>query len=515
MAIENTFPIVLAGHSLKYEIECIAKIFLPCQSFQFLFPDADADNPLPAGEVGIFCRLTQSSDATLFYVQTTLHQNGETLLDVRTIPPCDPTNSRKEKKRCESVFGDMLFVQLQRLTGIDPPWGTLTGIRPIQKIQPLLRAGVPKAEIFQQLQEQYRVHPEKIRLAYDTAVVQEPLLRATPEKSVSLYLSIPFCPSRCSYCSFVSHAITAPSAAKRIPAYVEKLCEELIIWGDIVRRLGLRVDTVYVGGGTPTVLSSQQIEKILTAVQENFDLSSLREYCVEAGRPDTITPEKFQVMRQFGVDRVSVNPQTMQQDVLDRVGRQHTVAQTVEAFQMAREAGFQNINMDLIAGLPGDTAAGFHDTLQQVLALDPDGITVHTLTLKRAATLFPNGETQLKNPVQAMVEDSVQLLSQHGYRPYYLYRQKNTIDNLENVGYAKPGKESLYNILIMDETQTIFGAGSGASTKIVEKKSGKITRIHNHKFPYEYIDQFDSLMQKKTQIFDIFEENAALGETHE
>lgn len=205
------------------------------------------------------------------------------------------------------------------------------------------------------------------------------------------------------------------------------------------------------------------------------------------------------VLRKYGVGRISVNPQTMQDSVLKTIGRRHTTAQTVAAFQMARTAGFENINMDLIAGLPGDTPEGFHDTLEQVFALNPDSITVHALTLKRAANLFAEGKTQVHNPVEQMIQESMHILPKRGYAPYYMYRQKNTIDNQENVGYARPGKESLYNILIMDESQSIFGAGCGASTKIVEP-CGKITRIHNYKFPYEYIRQFDTLMEKKQLV---------------
>ena len=255
------------------------------------------------------------------------------------------------------------------------------------------------------------------------------------------------------------------------------------------------MDTGYFRGGTPTAVTAAQWEQVLTAVQENFDLSHLREYCVEAGRPDTITSEKLQTLRRFGVDRISVKPLTMQDHVLDTSGSNQTTAHTVEAFRMARAAGFENINMDLIAGLPDDTPEGFHDTLEQILALDPDSITVHALTLKRAANLFAEGEQQVHNPVEQMVQESMRRLPEHGYAPYYMYRQKNTIDNQENVGYARAGKESLYNILIMDESQSIFGAGCGASTKLVEP-CGRITRIHNYKFPYEYIRQFDQLMQK-------------------
>lgn len=499
MPIEETktpkpFPIVFSGHTLKYEIECICKIFLPIRKFTFSYDTTEL--PADAEEEAVLT-LEQLESSTRFYVQ--VRYLGQKLEQTQDFPPCFPES---EKQLCEYRFSAILFRLLEQITDIHPAWGLLTGIRPVKKVQPLLEQGLSKEEVCQKLHEKYWISPEKLSLVYDTALVQQPLLANTPKHGISLYLSIPFCPTRCSYCSFVSHSIA--QAHQLIPGYLEKLCEELKLWGQLVREQGLLVDTVYFGGGTPTSLTAPQLAQVLTAVQENFDLSHLREYCVEAGRPDTITPEKLKTLKQFGVDRISVNPQTMQDSVLETIGRKHTTVQTIEAFRMAREAGFDNINMDLIAGLPGDTPEGFHDTLEQILALNPDSITVHALTLKRAANLFAEGESQVHNPVEQMVQESMRLLPEHGYAPYYMYRQKNTIDNQENVGYARAGKESLYNILIMDESQSIFGAGCGASTKLVEP-CGRITRIHNYKFPYEYIRQFDQLMEKKQQVREICE----------
>lgn len=493
-AAPKPFPIALCGHTLKYEIECICKIFLPVTKFAFFYDMAF----LPEGETdGAILTLEQpDEEQTRFFVQVTYH--GTTLDETQIFPKCDPV---QEKALCEYRFSAMLFRILEQLTDLHPAWGLLTGIRPVKKVQPLLEQGLSKEQVCETLREQYWIAPEKAELTYNTAVVQQPLLLETPKNAVSLYVSIPFCPTRCSYCSFVSHSVE--QAYKLIPDYLDKLCEELAIWGDMVRELGLTIDTVYFGGGTPTSLTAEQLEQVLSAVQKNFDLSHLREYCVEAGRPDTITAEKLAVLRQYDISRISVNPQTMQDSVLETIGRKHTTQQTIEAFRLAREAGFDNINMDLIAGLPGDTPEGFHDTLEQIFALHPDSITVHALTLKRAANLFAEGASQVHNPVQQMVQESMERLPAEGYAPYYMYRQKNTIDNQENVGYALPGKESLYNILIMDETQSIFGAGCGASTKIVEP-CGRITRLHNYKFPYEYIRQFDQLMEKKEQVREIF-----------
>lgn len=488
------FPIALCGHTLKYEIECICKIFLPVRKFSFLYDTPTLPEEATEGAVLLLEQLENSR--TRFFVQVRYCE--QTLKKTELFPYCDPVT---EKTLCEYRFSAILYQILEQLTDLHPAWGLLTGIRPVKKVQPLLTQGLSKEEVCQQLHEQFWIVPEKLELAYHTAVVQQPLLLKTPKHAVSLYVSIPFCPTRCSYCSFVSHSVE--QAYKLIPDYLNRLCEELAIWGKVVQELGLSIDTVYFGGGTPTSLTAAQLEQVLSAVQTNFELSHLREYCVEAGRPDTITVEKLAVLRKYDISRISVNPQTMQDSVLETIGRRHTTQQTVDAFRLARETGFDNINMDLIAGLPGDTPEGFHDTLNQILALDPDSITVHALTLKRAANLFADSAAQIHNPVQQMVQESMRRLPEHGYAPYYMYRQKNTIDNQENVGYAKPGKESLYNILIMDETQSIFGAGCGASTKIVEP-CGRITRIHNYKFPYEYIRQFEQLMKKKEQVRNIF-----------
>ena len=398
--LTKPFPVVFSGHTLKYEIECICKIFLPIRKFTFLYDTAQLPED---AEEGAVLTLEQQGSQSRFFVR--VQYLGKTLEQEQFFPACSPET---DKQLCEYRFSAMLFRLLEQITDLHPAWGLLTGIRPVKKVQPYLGKGYTKAEVCEKLHEKFWISPEKLSLVYDTAIVQQPLLEKTPKRGISLYLSIPFCPTRCSYCSFVSHSIE--QAHKLIPGYLEKLCEELVIWGQLVREQELLVDTVYFGGGTPTSLTAEQLEQVLTAVQDNFDLSHLREYCVEAGRPDTITPEKLKTLKRFGVDRISVNPQTMQDSVLETIGRKHTTAQTVEAFRMARAAGFDNINMDLIAGLPGDTPEGFHDTLEKILALDPDSITVHALTLKRAANLFAEGESQVHNPVEQMVQESMRRL---------------------------------------------------------------------------------------------------------
>ena len=289
------------------------------------------------------------------------------------------------------------------------------------------------------------------------------------------------------------------SAIKLIPDYIKMLCRELEIIGRIVKDTNTRIDTIYFGGGTPTSISAEHIETLMKKVQMCFNLDDVREYNFEAGRADTITREKLEIIKKYGATRISVNPQTLNNDVLKAIGRNHTGVDTVNAYKTAREVGFDNINMDLIAGLPTESAESFKNTLDRIISLDPESITVHTLTIKRSASLYSDGERYIENPAAEMVDYSVNQLLKHGYNPYYLYRQKNTVENLENVGYAKNGRESYYNIYIMDETQTILGAGCAASTKLVYP-NGKIVRIHNYKFPYEYINRFEQLMEKKKEI---------------
>ena len=398
----------------------------------------------------------------------------------------------------------MLYLLMQKLKGVTPAWGLLTGIRPVKKVNELLDRGLDKTEIFSALKEKYFVSDEKLELAYSTAVTQADALAALDKRSYSLYVSVPFCPSRCSYCSFVSHSIESAGAKKLLPDYVKKLCEEIAQTAEIAQELGLRLDTIYIGGGTPTALSAEQLEAVMSAVKKNFDISKIREYTVEAGRSDTITEKKLEIIRDFGATRISVNPQTMNNAVLEAIGRRHSAEDVVSAFSKARRLGFGNINMDVIAGLPTDTPESFSKTIETLCGLDPESITIHTLTVKRSSKLFSEEERRVDGRVSEMVLTGQTVLHEKGYLPYYLYRQKNTVDNLENVGFAKAGYECLYNIYIMEEAQTILAVGAGGSTKLVNTGTGKIERLFNYKFPYEYISRYDKMITKKDRIAEFF-----------
>jgi len=480
---KNKMPVVLIGNSFKYEIEATLKMFFHADRFAFYdsLSEAPTDGDFIAAGV----------DTDRIYAKVML--SGER-------SSAEKKMSREElsdKDTTEHELCRLIYHILCKRSGITPPWGLMTGIRPVKKVVELIRHGLDKDSIFSALTEKYEISPKKLQLAYDTALNQLPILDRIKSSDVSLYVSIPFCPTRCSYCSFVSHSMD--SAVKLMPEYVDALCRELEITGSIVRETGTKIDTVYFGGGTPTSISAGDLKTIMETVSRNFDLDNVREYSVEAGRPDTITEEKLRVIKGCGAGRISVNPQTLNDDVLKVIGRRHSGEDSIKAFELARKIGFTNINTDLIAGLPTESAESFRNTIRRMTELSPESITVHALTIKRAADLFETGSAYTGNPAAEMVDHSIEALMNCGYLPYYMYRQKNTIDNLENVGYAKKGFESYYNIFIMDETQTILGAGCAASTKLVYP-GGKIQRIHNYKFPYEYIRRFDQLMDKKKEV---------------
>jgi oxygen-independent coproporphyrinogen-3 oxidase len=506
--LEKLLTIVLNDSSLKYEVEATVKIFYPASKFNILYygDTLESLDTVEGDYISATVDKTYSNEGSL---------KGTVLLslNVRLGDQTDTIEKRLRNHNIEDTkeYHDfyeynlckLIYDTLSQHTGIKSAWGLITGIRPVKKYAKLIEDGLSESEIVSQMYDRYYISEKKSKLAYDTAINQAPILKSLTPNKVSIYVSIPFCNTRCSYCSFVSHSIE--SAKKLIPDYVYYLCREIESVGELVKRHNLVVDTIYFGGGTPTSLEDYQLRTIMQKIQECLDLTQVREYCVEAGRPDTITRSKLEVIKQFGADRISVNPQTFNDHVLETIGRKHTSQQTVDAFKLAREVGFENINMDLIVGLPTDTLDSFKHTLDVVNTLNPDSVTVHTLTLKRSATLFENqtGRDNVHNPVSSMVDYSVENLTQHGYRPYYMYRQKNTAENLENVGYAREGKESLYNVYIMDEIQTIIGVGAGASTKLVGGERD-ISRVHNYKFPYEYINRFDDLMSKRKAIEEFF-----------
>lgn len=365
-----------------------------------------------------------------------------------------------------------------------PPWGSLTGIRPAKLAAQIAAEGKdPKTELCRK----YHVSSQRSLLAAECAKAAFKAKETLSNHEISLYVGIPFCPSRCAYCSFVSNAVE--KSGHLIEPYLERLTEELALIEAMVCRLGLKVASVYIGGGTPTVLSASQLERLCAAIE----WARPREYTIEAGRPDSISGEKLDVMKRFSVGRISINPQTLRDDILRAIGRAHTADETRRSFRIAREAGFDCINTDIIAGLPGDTPDGFNDTLDEILGWSPENITVHTLSLKKGARL----ETE-KNPygqgVEKMLDYAQKSLMEHGYKPYYLYRQKFMAGGFENVGWCKPDRESLYNLCMMEELHTVVSAGAGGVTKMIDPKKNRIERSFHCKFPLEYLQKYDKML---------------------
>jgi oxygen-independent coproporphyrinogen-3 oxidase len=384
-----------------------------------------------------------------------------------------------------------------------PKWGIVTGVRPAKLAAAALRGGADSGRAAYSLSAEHRVSWEKADLAVRTAKKGAELAGYSGRDSFSLYISIPFCPSRCSYCSFVSKTVDRDRAI--VGAYMNKLLAEIEAAGGIADRLGLRLESVYIGGGTPTILEVGQLAELCGAVSTYFRAANAREYTVEAGRPDTVTSGKLEALKRAGVTRISINPQTASDEVLREIGRGHTTGDVERAFAAAREAGFNAINSDLIAGLPRDSLAGFGSTLEWLLALAPENITLHTLTVKRASYLGERGYAPFGGAGE-MIALAGPALEGAGYRPYYMYKQKGALDGLENTGYALPGTECLYNVFMMDELHTVLACGAGAVTKLVDQETGRIERIFNYKYPAEYIEGFERLAARKRGIESFYED---------
>ena len=394
-----------------------------------------------------------------------------------------------------------IYINLLKLGNKELPWGTLTGIRPTKIVMEMLENDMSLEDIKKHLKEVYLVSDKRIKLCTDTAKNEFNILKKIDYKNgYSLYIGIPFCPTRCLYCSFTSYSIA--QWKKDTDTYVEALCKELLAVSKMYK--GKKLQTVYMGGGTPTSLEGYQLSKILNVVKKNFDLSNLLELTVEAGRPDSITREKLEALKAAGVDRISINPQTMQQKTLDLIGRQHTIKDIFESYKLARDVGFENINMDFIIGLNGETLEDVIDSFTKVKSFAPESITIHSLALKRAARLNTENKREIMDNdlILSMINTATDTCADLGLEPYYLYRQKNMAGNLENIGFSKPGKECLYNILIMEEKQTIIACGAGTSSKIVFG-DGRIERIENVKDPKLYIERLDEMIMRKESMHGI------------
>ncbi len=391
---------------------------------------------------------------------------------------------------------------------IAEPWGSLCGVRPVKRVADMLRGGESHEAIRESLRSAFGISDERISLALSIAERELVLTKDLGEKDIALYIDIPFCPTRCAYCAFAS--FDAKQMVQYAEPYLAALYRELELGGEIVKDLGFTVRSVYIGGGTPTTLLSLELDNLLYKISQTFDLSKVSEFCVEAGRPDTITESKLNVMAQRGVTRISINPQTIHEKTLKRIGRKHTPQAVFDAVSLAKKQNFSVINMDVIAGLPGETPEDFEATLRAVEAAKPENITVHTMSIKRASNLKGVFEPTEDAHVGAakMLDFAYEFLDQSGYLPYYLYRQKHMVGSLENTGFALSGHECLYNIGMMQELMTVLGFGVGSVTKLV--RPGRIERIFNVRDLTEYLNRQEEMRNRKRYLYTFFNEEQVL-----
>ena len=467
----------------KYYVQTLCMIFFPGEKFG----ERGDDRP---DAPSLYLRTERTDDGIKAYAEMSI---GDKVCRAERESAFTP--ERTVERTLKLAVGAAILAAAGELVGYRPSWGMLIGVRPSKVATEMLNMGMSKTKVKKTLTSDYLVIPKKAALATDVALNEKRISGSVSARDGSVYISIPFCPSRCTYCSFVSY--TSKRLLDLIPEYLERLLLEVESKFKLINELGLNVKTVYIGGGTPTILDADQLRRLLSRVASLTDVGALVEYTLEAGRPDTITAEKFAIAKEYGVTRVSVNPQTLCDDVLVGIGRSHTVEEFYRAYDIARSSGIRTVNVDLIAGLTGDNFKTFSASYDNILELRPENITVHTFCVKKAAEILrKNSEIySIKGGDAGKCVDYSQIKAiQSGYIPYYMYRQKNTVGNYENVGFSLEGHEGLYNIYMMEELHSIFAAGAGAVTKLVDNTGndvgGKtIERLFNQKYPYEYLGE--------------------------
>ena len=473
------------GHDDRYAIEQSLLAFFPEERpvYESITPEDDD------------CALVSLTEGKRYATGvTTLHYHGKTARGVSRAVLTDAPDEYERERLRQRALKLSFFKAARDITGITPSWGALTGIRPGKLARAMLEQGKTERETDRVLRDTYFVSPERRRLAIETAQAGLTAKRGLRPNEISLYVGIPFCPTRCAYCSFVSASVEKSFGL--MEPYLAALEQEITDAARMVAETGLSIKSFYMGGGTPTTLSAQQMDHLLTHLNKSFDLTGCAEYCIEAGRPDTITREKLQVLLDHGADRISVNPQSMEDEVLRAIGRKHTAADIEATMALATSMGFPHVNMDLIAGLPADTPEGFRRTLDKCLTFGADNITVHTLSLKKGSRILLEGlPIPSAQDVSAMLDYANDALRTAGFTPYYLYRQKYMSGSFENVGWCISGAEGLYNIYIMEELHSILSLGAGGSTKMVDAKRNRIERVFHPKFPLEYIQRPEKLTE--------------------
>ena len=483
--------IKLNGHDYKYEIAELFKLF----TTQFKFIKEEETKKILINE------LIQNENSIKSV--TNYYENGELKLSQEESFNIDSLCKEEVKKKSKTIIKRSIFKVLSQLYKTYVPWGILTGIRPVKIVHSLLDAGLSEEQIKETLRQNYLIKDEKIELALDIAKRERVFIYPIDKNKISLYVSIPFCPTRCVYCSFPSNPMKQFGHLR--DEYVKALIKEIKGLAKLLKETKKEIETLYIGGGTPTTLEAVQLDKLIKALFKELDLSQIKEFTVEAGRPDTITKEKLEVMKKHNVTRISINPQTMNNETLVKIGRDHNVDDIIRCFNMARELGFNNINMDIILGLVDENVEMVKNTLEKIKELSPESLTVHTLAIKRASTLKENLDkyelTRYEEMIN-MINLSMEYAKSMGLKPYYMYRQKHMLGNLENIGYAKEGFECIYNIQIMEEKQTNLAVGAGAISKYVYVDEDRIERTDNVKNVEIYIDRVDEMIKRKeTEVY--------------
>ena len=486
--------LIFKGHDDRYAIE---------QSLLAFFPEERPvyEKPLEGEN---YARVTLAEGRVWTTATTVLFYQGKQERGVsRVAIPAEEDPYEAERLR-QKVLKLSFFKAARAVTGVTPSWGALTGIRPAKLAARYLAQGQTPKQVDRLLRDTYFVSPQRRRLCIEAAQAGLKAKAELKPEEISLYIGIPFCPTRCAYCSFVSQAVEKTFGL--MEPYLQVLMGEITQAAQMVKETGLRVKSFYMGGGTPTTLSARQMDRLLTCLNENFDLSDCREYCIEAGRPDTIDREKLQVLLAHGCNRISVNPQSLEPQVLAAIGRKHSPEDIERVMELAVSMGFPHVNMDLIAGLPADTPEGFRRTLDECLTFGADNVTVHTLSLKKGSRILLEGQPiPAAEDVGRMLDYANDALRQANFRPYYLYRQKYMSGSFENVGWCISGAEGLYNIYIMEELHSILSLGAGGSTKMVDPVRGRIERVFHAKYPNEYINRPEKI-QENLETFRAFHE---------
>lgn len=479
--------IELKGHDYKYEIAELFKLFTT--QFKFIKEDEKFEKAL----INEFIK-----DEDYIKSTTKYYENNDLKLCKEEVFNINSLNEEEIKKRSKTIIKRSIFKVLSELYDTYVPWGILTGIRPVKIVHSLLDERLSEVKIRQNLKDNYLIKDEKIDLALDIAKRERVFIYPIDKNKISLYVSIPFCPTRCVYCSFPSNPMKQFGHLRE--NYVKAIVKEIKGLAKLLKETNKEIETLYIGGGTPTTLEAEQLDNLIKSLFMELDLTKIKEFTVEAGRPDTITREKLEVMKKHNVTRISINPQTMNNETLVKIGRDHNVDDIVRCFNMARDLGFNNINMDIILGLVDENVEMVRNTLERIKELSPESLTVHTLAIKRASTLKENldkYELTRYEEMVSMINLSMEYAKSMGLNPYYMYRQKHMLGNLENIGYAKEGFECIYNIQIMEEKQSNLAVGAGAISKYVYVDEDRIERTDNVKNVEIYIDRVDEMIERK------------------